>query len=61
MAQTGYIAVENVLSNTVELSGLYNGLLDQVRLGEKTAEEVVTKEIMPILKPVFDDYWAERQ
>lgn len=61
MAQNGYIAVENVLSNTVELSSLYRGLLDQVWLGEKTAEDVIVNEIMPILKPVFDEYWAERQ
>lgn len=61
MAQNGYTAVENVLSNTVELGSLYNGLLDQVWLGEKTAEEVIMNEIMPVLKPAFDEYWAERQ
>lgn len=61
MANTGYTAVENVLANTVELSSLYSGLLDQVWLGEKTAEEVVNNEIMPILQPVFDEYWAAHQ
>ena len=61
MAQNGYIAVENVLSNTVELNSLYGGLLDQVWLGEKTAEEVIVNEIMPIITPVFEEYWAERQ
>lgn len=60
-AKAGYTAVENVLSNTVELGGLYGGLLDQVWLGEKTAEEVVLNEILPILQPAFDEYWAERQ
>ena len=61
MANTGYTAVENVLANTVELSSLYGPLLDQVWLGEKSAEEVVTNEIMPILQPVFDEYWAAHQ
>lgn len=58
MAKNGYTAVENILSNTVELSSLYGGLLDQVWLGEKTAEDVVLNEIMPILQPAFDEYWA---
>lgn len=61
MANSGYIALENLISNVVELQSLYNGLLDQVWLGEKTAEEVVNNEIMPILQPVFDEYWANHQ
>ena len=27
----------------------------------ETAEEVIMNEIMPVLKPAFDEYWAERQ
>ena len=53
-----YPAHSSVVSNAVELSSLYSGLLDQVWLGEKTAEEVIVNEIMPILQPVFDEYWA---
>ena len=61
MAKNGYTVVQNVLSNTVELGSLYGGLLDQVWLGEKTAEDVVVNEIMPVLKPAFDEYWEEHQ
>ena len=61
MANIGYTAVENVLANTVELNSLINPLLDQVWLGEKTAEEVINNEIMPILQPVFDEYWEAHQ
>lgn len=57
MANTGYVALENQIANYTELSSLYSGLLDQVWLGEKTAEEVITNEVMPILQPVFDEYW----
>ena len=61
MAKAGYTAVENVLANTVELNSLYSGLMDQVWLGEKTAEDVILNEVMPVLKPVFDEYWADHQ
>lgn len=50
-----------VLGNTNELYSIINPALDQVWLGQKTAEEVVNNEIMPALQPVFDEYWAERQ
>ena len=58
MAKTGYTVVDNYISNNSELTSLYSGLLDQVWLGEKTAEEVIVNEIMPILQPAFDEYWA---
>lgn len=61
MANLAYPAVENYISNTTELSSLYSGLLDQVWLGEKTAEDVINNEIMPVIQPVFDEYWAAHQ
>jgi len=45
---------------TNELDAIINPALDQVWLGNKTAEEVIVNEIMPKIKPIFDKYWAER-
>lgn len=61
MAKSGYTSTENYLPNTMELGNLYGGLMDQIWLGEKTAEDVILNEIMPVLKPAFDEYWSEHQ
>ena len=61
MANLAYTATEQVLGNYMELSNLYNGPLDQVWLGEKTAEDVILNEVMPFIQPVFDEYWAAHQ
>ncbi|MEG0270987.1 MAG: extracellular solute-binding protein, partial [Clostridia bacterium] len=49
------------LGNTNELYSIINPALDQVWLGERTAEDVVLNDIMPQIQPIFDEYWAERQ
>lgn len=49
-----------VLGNTNEMNAIISAALDQVWLGEKTAEDVIVNEIMPELQPIFDEYWAER-
>lgn len=49
------------LGITNELNAIINPALDQVWLGEKTAEDVILNEIMPQIQPIFDEYWAERQ
>lgn len=50
-----------VLGNTNELYSLISAPLDQVWLGERTAEDVILNDIMPEVTPVFEEYWEERQ
>jgi multiple sugar transport system substrate-binding protein len=60
MANLAYPSSGMMLGNDAELGNLYNPLLDQVWLGEKTADEVIRGEIMPLIQPVFEEYWASK-
>ena len=58
-----YCVVPNAfynLGNTNELYSIINAALDQVWLGERTAEDVILNDIMPEITPIFEEYWAER-
>ena len=58
MMKTANTSFAQMVSNSVELQNLYAPLLDQVWLGEKTASDVIRNEIMPLITPVFNDYWS---